>query len=77
MCGYDRRVDTKSGYKTSEFWLSLVATGLMVAVATGAITPAASAEVQQTVQAVAAGAAAVIPGLYAMARAVTKAFTRR
>jgi hypothetical protein len=66
----------KPGYLTTEFWLSLAATAVMVTVATGAITPGGAVEIQKDVQTVAAGLAGVIPATYALGRAIVKAFHR-
>lgn len=62
----------KDGYKTTEFWLTLVTTVLMVLVALGVIGEDQAQEIEGLVEPL---VAAVIPiVLYIISRTVVKAF---
>lgn len=65
----------KPGYRTTEFWITLATTTGMILVATGVWEPSNSAAVQQAVQTAATAVAGGLPALYALTRALTKAFT--
>lgn len=62
----------KPGYQTSEFWLTVVTSTFALLAAFGVIGPDWAKLHEQAVQALALLAAALAPGLYAIARGITK-----
>jgi hypothetical protein len=64
---------TKNGPATTEFWITLAVTVVSMLTAVGVIDPSNSQHIQELVQVVATGVAGLVPAVYALARAFTKA----
>jgi len=69
----DERLNGKPGYLTTEFWKSLITSGLSLAVGLGAIGPSVPDKYRSIIDAAALLTAAASTGMYALSRGKTKA----